>query len=185
MELSEKTLINKLLAGDELALKYFYQANKERLFNYISQKIDNTNDAEEILQDVFIESLDALRNFTFKSSLYTFICSITNHKVIDFYRKQKIRQVVLSRLPADIAPLLSQFLSPEEEFNVQEVKQQIKVVFSRLKPKYAELLKLKYIEGFSMQEIAQKLLTTVKSVESSLFRARNSFMKEYRLLYVR
>lgn len=185
MEYSDKQLVEQLLLGDERALKSFYSTYKDRLQKYILNKIDNAQDAEEILQDVFMESLDALRNFTFKSSIYTFICSIANHKIIDFYRKQRVKQIVLSKLPEDITPLLSQFLGPEEEFDVQEVKTQIKVVFAKLKPRYAQLLKLKYIEGFSMNEIAEKLVISVKSVESSLFRARISFIKEYRLLYVR
>lgn len=185
MQDSEIRLVEKLLKGDNKALKSYYNGFKNRLYSYISNKVSNVQDAEEILQDVFIDSLDALRNFTFKSSLFTYLCSIANHKIIDFYRKQKIKSVVISALPEDITPLISQFLGPEEEFNVIEVRAQIEVVLAKIKPNYARLLRLKYIEGMSMQEIAEKLLTTVKSVESNLFRARSSFMKEYRLLYVR
>ncbi len=185
MKEDERRLVEKLLSGDSKALKSYYSGFKGRLFSYISNKVGNVQDTEEILQDVFMDSLDALRNFTFKSSLFTYLCSIAKHKVIDFYRKQKIKSVVLSALPEDITPLISQFLGPEEEFNVAEVRAQIELVLAKIKPSYAILLKLKYIEGLSMQEIAKKLLTTVKSVESNLFRARSSFMKEYRLLYVR
>lgn len=184
MILCEKDLIDKILLGDAVALNYFYLDYKNRLFKYILKKISSREDAEEILHDVFMESLDSLRNFTFKCSLNTFLCSIANHKIIDFYRKQKVKNVVLSALPEDITPLISKLLGPEEEFNVSEVRQQIKVVMNKLRPHYAVILKLKYVEGFSMEEIAQKLITSVKSVESMLFRARSAFTKEYKLLYV-
>ncbi len=180
---SEKLLINKLLLGDAKSLNSYYRSYKERLLRYINNKIANPQDGEEILQDVFLGSLDALRNFTFKSSLYTYLCSIANHKVIDFYRKQKIKNIVFSRLPGNISPLVSQLLTPEEELSSKEVKEQIKEVMRRIKPVYSTLIRLKYVEGYSLKQIAKKLVISCKSAESMLFRARTSFVKQYILLY--
>lgn len=181
--LVEKTLIECLLAGDERALRSYYKLHKSRLEAFVSRKIDNMKDVEEIVQDVFLASLDALRDFKYNCSLNTFLCSIASHKIIDFYRRQKVKNVVFSQLPEDFIPLISKLLGPEEEFDLQEIKEQISVVFSRLSMKYQQILKLKYIEGLSMKEISIKLEMTIKSVESMIFRARQAFVKEYTLLY--
>ena len=183
MELTDRQLVEKILSGERKSLTYFYNHLKPRLHNFISLKVGNFHDSEEITQDVFMASLDALRDFSFKCSLYTFICSIAKHKIIDYYRKKKIKTIVFSQIPEGLTPLISQFLGPEEEFNIVEVRGQITEVFRRLKPKYAYILKLKYIEGLSINHIAEKLLTSIKSVESMLFRARIAFAKEYRFLY--
>lgn len=178
-------MIEKILNGEKKALRQFYTDQKPRLYRYIINKVNSPEDAEEIMQDVFLQSIDAMRNFTFKSTLKTFIVSITNHKIIDFYRKRKIKNVVFSKLPPNVMPLISNLLGPEEEFNAIEMRLNIKEVFSKIKPNYSNILKLKYIEGFSVIEIAQKLFVSNKSVESILFRARAAFIKEYKLLYAR
>ncbi len=181
--MSDKELIDKLLQGDEKVLRSYYSLYKLKLSRFIDGRVSNYEDSEEILQDVFIQSLDALRNFTFKSSLTTFLYSIAGHKIIDFYRKKKIKQIVFSKLPEDITPLISKLLGPEEELYNKEVKQQIKQVLRRIKPVYSTIIKLKYIDGLSVKQIAKKTFMSAKSVESALFRARSSFVKEYRYLY--
>lgn len=180
---SERDLIETILVGDERALRAYYAAYKSRLQSFVSKRIDNNKDAEEIVQDVFLASLDALRDFKYNCTLNTFICSIASHKIIDFYRKQKVKNLMFSQLPEDFIPLISKLLGPEEEFDLQEIRGQISVVFSRLSLKYQQILKLKYIEGLSMKEISSNLEMTIKSVESMIFRARQAFIKEYSLLY--
>lgn len=183
--MTDRELIAKILKGDKEGLGKFYYNYKSRLFNFIKRKVNSLEDGEEILQDVFIESLDALRDFTWRSSLYTFLCSIASHKIIDYYRKRKIKNILFSQLPEDIRPLVSQILSPEDEYSLSEIRQQIETVFKRIKPSYSLILKLKYIEGFSIVEIAKQLLVSSKSAESNLFRARVAFVKQYRLLYIK
>lgn len=184
-EMTDEDLVGKLLKGDEKALRTYYILYKSRLSNFISNKISSYEDGEEILQDVFIQSLDALRNFTFKSSLLTFLYSIANHKIIDFYRKRKLKQIVFSKLPEDITPLVSKLLGPEEQFQSKEVKEQIKQSLRRIKPVYSTIIKLKYVEGLSVKQIARKTFMSAKSVESALFRARSAFAKEYKYLYIK
>ncbi|MBI3486267.1 sigma-70 family RNA polymerase sigma factor [Candidatus Daviesbacteria bacterium] len=182
---SDLSLINELLLGNESALRQFYNSYRNRLMLFIKSKIDSIEDVEEITQDTFLDCLDALRNFNGKSSLYTFLISIAKYKIIDYYRKQKIKNIVFSKLPENITPLISQLIGPEEEFDAKEVRSQINIVFAKLKPLYTRILKLKYLEDLSVIEISKSLLVSSKSVESMLFRARLAFVKEYKLLYVK
>lgn len=176
--MTDKELVSQILKGNEKALRYFYKTYQPRLLNIIKGKIANESDAEEILSDVLLASIEAMRDFSFRSSLYTFIVSIANHKVIDFYRRKKIKHVVFSRLP-NIEPLISTFFGPEETFDDAILKQKIMQTFQSLSPKYRQILKLKYIYGFSVSEIAKKLSLSFKSVESQLFRARKAFVFAY------
>lgn len=178
--MEEKKLVSQILAGNEKALRLFYHAFRPRLLTFIKGKIANDKDAEEILQDVLLASLEALRDFSFRSSLYTYICSIANHKVIDFYRRKKIKDVVFSKL-SDVEPLISTFFGPEDCLNEELLRQKIKQTFRNLAPKHSRILKLKYIYGFTVTEIAQKLSISFKSAESQLFRARRAFILAYSL----
>lgn len=176
--MDEKKLVNKILAGDKKATERFYKKYSKRLLNFILLKIDDPRDAEEILQDTFISALDSLPLFSYQSSLFTWLCSIAKHEVADFYRKKKIKTILFSRLPI-LEGLAGQALGPEEKLMRKEIKSKIKIVFKKLSEGYRQILRLKYIEGRSVAQIAKELGTTFKAVESKLFRARVAFQKEY------
>lgn len=175
---AEKVLVNRILIGDETALNSFYKKYYPSLYTFIGKKINSREDIEEILHDSFLATIEALRDFSFKCSLFTFICSIANHKVIDFYRRKKIKKIVFSKFES-IEPLLSSIFGPEEIFDEEILKENIKTTFKKLAPPYEKILKLKYIHGFSVSEIAGKLNITFKSAESQLFRARKAFVSVY------
>ena len=144
-----------------------------------AKKINNPRDCEEILQDTLLAAIEGLRDFQYKSTLFTYLCSIAKHKIIDFYRKKKIKKIVFSQFE-NIEPLLLELFGPEEAFNGQILKQKINKTFASLSPNYRLIIKLKYVYGYSVEEIAGKLAITFKSAESLLFRARKAFEYSYR-----
>lgn len=176
--MDDEKLVSQILTGNEKTLRHFYHKYQPRIATFIKNKIANEKDAEEIIQDTLLACLEALRDFSFKSSLFTFICSIANHKVIDFYRRKKLKAVVFSRIP-DVEPLISTIFGPEESLDEELLKQKIKQTFENIAPKYRRILKLKYIYGFTVTEIARKLSMSFKSAESQLFRARRAFVLAY------
>ena len=174
----EQKLINKILAGNKNAAGELYEKYSKKLLNFILLKIDISCDAEEILQDTFISALDSLPLFSAKSSFFTWLCGIAKHEIADFYRKKKIKTIFFSRLPI-LEELAGRALGPEEKLMEMEVKKRIKIVFKNLSEGYQQVLRLKYVEEYSVARIAKKLGMTFKSVESKLFRARIAFQKEY------
>jgi RNA polymerase sigma-70 factor (ECF subfamily) len=176
----EKDIVAKILKGEEKALREFYQSYCPKLSCFVKGKIADEKDAEEVLQDIFLAFLESLRDFSFRSSLYTFIYSIAQHKIIDYYRRKRIKNIVFSKLP-ELGELVSTLSLPEEELDSELLCQKINGTFRRLAPKYEKILKLKYIYGYSVLEIAQKMSISFKSAESSLFRARRAFIEAYSL----
>lgn len=179
-KLDEKKIVKEILLGNERTLRFFYTHFARPLRSYIAHRINSEEDTEEILQDVLIATLEGLRDFSFRSSLFTFMCSIANHKVIDFYRRKKIKNIVFSRL-GDIEPFLSTLLSPEEALDEELLKEKIKKTFQKMSPTYSKILRLKYIYGYSVTEIAHILSISFKSAESQLFRARKAFVANFSL----
>lgn len=177
-ELKEKKLINQILAGDRKAVEKLYKKYSSRLLNFILLKVHDHQKAEEIVHDTFISALDSLPLFSGKSSLFTWLGAIAKHEVADFYRKQKLKTILFSRLPI-LEELAGQALGPEEKLMEKEIKGKMKAVFQKLSEGYGQVLRLKYIEGYSVGQIADQLGTSFKAVESRLFRARIAFQKEY------
>lgn len=173
--MDETTIIAKILARDRRALLVFYRRYAPKLSRFIAAKVANPADAEEILQDTLYAFLEAIRDFQGKSNIQTFLFSICNHKVIDYYRRKKLKHAVFSQLP-QLEGLISPLISPEEELDAVLIKEKIHAVLGRLLPRHRQILLLKYFDGLSVAEIAKHLTMTFKSVESQLFRARKAFV---------
>lgn len=174
----KEELIKEVIAGDQQAIKKFYQKYKLRLLNFIFQKVGRREDAEEILQDTMISAIDSLPLFRKNSSLYTFLCSIAKHEIADFYRKKKIKTFLFSHFPR-LENIVFQALSPERALEEKEIKREVIRTLRSLSEGYSRILRLKYIDGLSYREIGRKLKKSIKAVESQLARARQAFAEAY------
>ncbi len=174
----EQRLLARILAGDRRALATFYYTYTPRLRRFIAVKVGSREDGEEILQDTLFAFLEDVRDFLGNSSVQTYLFAICNHKVIDFYRRKKMRHVVFSRLP-QLESLISPLLRPEEELDITIIKEKIHGVLGRLLPGHRQILVLKYLDELSVDEIAEKLAISFKSAESRLFRARKAFVEAF------
>lgn len=170
----EEILVKKILENNERAVNQFYNKYKPPLYSFIRKRVSDNQDIEDILQQTLFAALNSLPNFRFRSSLFSWLCAIAHHEIVDFYRKKKLKTILFSKIPF-LKEAVDKALKPEERYLRYELQKEIKNVFSQLSEGYSKILRLKYIEEFSMKEIAQRLKTTIKAVESRLTRARKKF----------
>ena len=176
--MEETDLIDKILHRDRRALHEFYQTYKPKLEIFITRKVGNPHDGEEILQDTLFAFLEALRDFHGSCTISTFLFSICKYKVIDYYRRKKLHNLVFSQTPY-LEELVSPLLNPEEELDAIVLKEKLKQAFARILPMYRLVLELKYIDDQSVWDIARRCAWTLKKTESLLFRARKAFIKAF------
>lgn len=176
--MDDATFVQRLFARDRRVVLSFYRSYAPKLRRYIRSKVSHTEDAEEVLQDTLCAFLEGLRDFQGNSSIKTYLYSICRHKVVDYYRRKRMRHIVFSQLPG-LEKLVSPLLTPEEAFDEARIREKIRDVFGSLAPVYRQVLVLKYVEDISVSDIAQKLSITFKSAESRLFRARKSFVEAF------
>lgn len=174
--MDDATLIKRLFAHDRRVVLAFYQEYAPQLRRFIAGKVANTQDSEEILQDTLFAFLEGIRDFEKKSSIRTYLFSICQHKVIDYYRRKKFKHLVFSQMP-QLEMLVSPLLGPEAVLDETLVKEKIRKVLALLAPVYRQVLELKYMEQVSVEEIAETLSISFKSAESRLFRARKNFVE--------
>lgn len=178
--LSEKdsVLISRLLNRDERALKSFYVLHKPSLLSFIQKTITDTDESEEIMQDTFLDFIEGLRDFRGQSSLKTYLYSITKHKIIDKLRRKKIRKIFFSHVPAFIIDSFATVFF-DDQLDRDHVIKKIDSVLAKLPHDYEVVLRLKYVEGRSVKEIASQTQLPFKTAESLLFRARKAFIHSY------
>ena len=177
----EKALLERIIKRDERALLRVYKKYHPSIFNYVKLQINNYQLAEELTQDIFLDFIEALRDFRFQSSLKTFLFSIARHKIVDQIRKKKIKSILFSRLPSYIVESLK-VVFIDEDIDKKELREKILKIIETLPNDYRVILRLKYIEGIKVGEIADRLKLNFKATESLLFRARKSFIKVYNSL---
>jgi len=174
--MNDAPLISRLFTHDRRAVDAFYRQYAPQLRRHIVTKVGNVLDAEEILQDTLFSFLEGIRDFREHCSIRTYLYSICHHKVIDYYRKKKLRHIVFSQMPK-LEALVSPLSGPEEELDAVFVKDKIRTVLTRLLPIHRKVLLLKYLDQVSVSDIASQLSISFKSAESRLFRARRAFVE--------
>jgi len=176
--MKEQVLIQKVIANDKKALRQFYKTFKPKLERFFGRRIGDRHDCEEVVADTLLSAIDSLPLFSGKSKLSTWVMAIAKHELVDYYRRKKIKTFVFSHFPF-LERLVSKALSPELALEEKEAKRKIAGAFEKTSEGYQHILRLKYMDGLSMREIAERLEMTVKAVESKLSRARKAFRKHF------
>ena len=145
--------------------------------------LKNTEEAEDVSQEVFIEVYRSLKNFKGECALSTWIYRIATSKSIDQIRKKnrKKRFVLFNR---NIEPDETEYQNGTEYD--AERKERINALYKTMEklPENQRIaLTLNKIEGFSYKEISQIMKTTPKAVESLISRGKENMRKKLEIHY--
>jgi len=174
----DQQIVARIINRDERALHMLYKQYQPQIFGFVFKRIPHKHIAEEITQDIFIQFLEGLRDFRFQCSIKTFLFAIARNKAIDYMRKKKVKQVMFSHMPAFVVEGLAHIVM-DDELERKELQKKLEMTMRELPHDYRLILRLKYIEEYSVREIAKKLTKTFKSTESLLYRARKAFIACY------
>lgn len=181
----ERELVRMAQSGKESAFEELVRRHQQRVFALVSGILRRQEDVEDIAQQVFLKVYLSLRKFDQRAAFSTWLYKITVNECWDYLRKKKVRPLVyesdlseeqVSRLDGIVAAERV-VLGPNER---AEVKQLLERMLDKLTEQDRQLLILKEIEGFSVQELAEILDLNVNTVKVRLFRARGRILESYR-----
>jgi RNA polymerase sigma-70 factor, ECF subfamily len=172
------SFIERILSGDSKAVVQFYKSYSPRILAYLSKKLPHLEDAQEITNDVFLEAIDSLALLQKEENVSAWLYRIAHNKMVDFYRKKKIKSILLSQVPF-LQIVANEINQPEFQFEKDRIRDRIEKILLSLPEEYRKILKLRYEEGFPVKMLAKKLSLSFKAAESLLFRARQSFKLAY------
>lgn len=144
----------------------------------MAQKIDDEGVAEELTNDILWAAYESLPTFNHKCSEFSFICSIAKHKIIDYYRKKKLKTILFSASPM-FEEIADKAIGPERDVLKNELKEEIDRTLEEIREGYGKILRLKYIDGLKIDKIAQITKLSIKAVESRLIRAKKQFQSSW------
>jgi RNA polymerase sigma-70 factor (ECF subfamily) len=133
---------------------------------------------EEIAQDTFAAAWLSFDRFQRESSFQTWVCAIARNKLNESYRKairREKREFVFKEEPVERAD----GFDLEEAVLSRETGREVLRALQSLSPSYRYALILKYVDGFSVKEIAGVMGRTAKAVDGVLQRAKAAFERAY------
>lgn len=167
------------------ALKDLYNMFGRRVYNTALSIVQNTSDAEEITQDVFIEINRSISKFKAQSSIGTWIYRIAVNRSLDFvrYRKRKKRWGLGGLFRVDESIEVPDFHHPGIELENKEKAAILFKAIDRLPENQKTAFVLAMIEELPQKEIAEVMNNSVKAVESLLQRAKENLRKDLENFY--
>jgi RNA polymerase sigma-70 factor, ECF subfamily len=181
----DRELVRLSQEGTQAAFEELVRRHQQRVFALVAGILRRPDDVEDIAQQVFLKAYLGIRRFDQRAAFSTWLYKIAVNECWDYLRKRKVRPLIyeadlseeqVSRLDG----IVSSSRPPEGPSARAETREILERMLQALPEQDRQLLVLKEIEGFSVQELAEILDLNVNTVKVRLFRARGRIMDTYR-----
>jgi len=160
-QFTDEELVEQIKSGDTEALDILVKRYMDKVYNRVRGLVPDA-DAEDVTQDIFISLVDSIQSFRGKSAFGTWFHRIVMNKVADYHRKVSRRREQFGdkHPPRSVNP----WKAADDELIVKEALRE-------LPQKHSEVLILKFSEGLTFGEMAEKLDLTYEATRSRYRRA--------------
>lgn len=177
--LEDFELIDKAVSnGDEQAYAKLMERYKRPVYHMILKMVRNVDDAEDLTIEAFAKAFKNLHRFKKDYTFSTWLFRIATNNAIDFIRKKKLETMSLDTSFKDDNGESVQIdvedknLNPQEEAIKAQKIELIQLFVTKLPSKYQRLVRLRYFQELSYEEIAGELDAPLGTVKAQLHRAR-------------
>lgn len=173
-----KLIDQATIENDEQAFAELMKRYKKPVYHMILKMVRNVDDAEDLTIEAFAKAFRNLKRFKKDYTFSTWLFRIATNNAIDFIRKKRLETMSLDSSFKDDSGEAVKIDVEDNELNPMEetIKSQkielIRIFVDKLPPKYQRLVKLRYFEELSYDEIAKELEAPLGTVKAQLHRAR-------------
>ncbi len=158
-----KVAQTKERAFTELIKKY-----QERLYWHIRRLVVEHEDANDVLQNMFIKVWNGLENFREDSQLYTWLYRIATNECLSFLEQQKKRSAVSFE---DVQEGLSEQVKASENFDANKLEWKLQLAIQQLPEKQRVVFTLRYYDEMPYEEMSRVLDTSEGALKASYHHA--------------
>lgn len=156
-------------------IETYYIAHRDELLAFVSSRLGGSDEAEDIVQNVFLRLLTSDKLIT-EITLPALVYTMTRHLITDYFR----RHTTFEQYEHYIKGVCSEAITMESVFSAKEIMERLERGLARLPQKCREIYRLHIYEGMKVSEISQQLGENYKSVEHRLGFARKSIRQYLR-----
>ena len=169
--------------GDEKAYEKLMNRYKKSVYFMLLKMTQNKDDAEDLTMESFAKAFKSLHKFNPQYAFSTWLFRIASNNCIDFIRKNKMRTfsintpVETDNGTIDNFDLPDNLELPDDYANRMDKAKFLQSVIDELPKTYSTLIKLRYYEELSYEEIAEIIGVPIGTVKAQLHRARELLYK--------
>ena len=181
MNQSENTLIRDLKQGSKKAFDLIYQMYAKRLYAYSLQFTKSSEDAEEIVQDVFVKLWINRENIRQEETLRSLLFIMTKHYLINAFRAK-----LNSPTYEEYVVWMEELSSEETHYDVEykDFLRQLDQALIKLHPTQKKIIELSRFQQLSNKEIAEQLSLSEQTVKNQLSLGLKNLREELSKLLV-
>jgi len=174
----EQALVNLARNGDPAAFTELVSRYDTRVFRLARHILQNQEDAEDVLQEVFLKAYTHLSGFEGNSKFYTWLARIAVNESLMKIRKRKTGKEVSLDEPVEVdgeevkREIAVWDKDPEKDYSREELKKILDDAVEKLAPIYRAVFLLRDVDELSTEETAAALDLSIPAVKSRLLRAR-------------
>lgn len=165
--------------GDQKAYAELMSRYRDSIYYLLLKMVNNKDDADDLTIEAFGKAFSRLHQYTPNYAFSTWLFKIASNNGIDFIRKRKLENLMSLDKPFGndesgemTMDIKSGNLDPEESAIKKQKIKMMREVVEKLKPRYRELVELRYFKEYSYEEISVQLDLPIGTVKAQLFRAR-------------
>ncbi|MGD9557177.1 MAG: RNA polymerase sigma-70 factor [Mangrovibacterium sp.] len=171
----DSVVLSKLRDNDLVAFEKVYMAYSEKLFHFAFSYLKSTFEAEEIVQEVFIQVWEMRHQIDPGRSFDSLIHRMTINRVYNQMKHQVVKQKYQNYLTQFDSSLQD---SPEAALHFKQLEAKINLLLTRLPEQQRTVFEMSRMKGLSHAQIANELGLSVRTVENQVYRA-SRFLKEH------
>lgn len=172
---SNQELVLLIQKDDRVAFYHIYERYSKRLYGFVLRYIKQKEDAEEIVQEVFVKIWETRNKIDAYSSFEAFLFTIAYNTTISLLRKRTSEKIYLDHLKSLQQCANSPDLIDEIQYN--ELNDRVQSLLNELTSRQKEIFQLSREEGLTHDEIAKKLDISVNTVKKHMANTL-SFLKQ-------
>lgn len=163
---SNQELLLLIQKDDRIAFYHLYDRYCRRLYGFVLRYLKQREDAEEIVQEVFVKIWESRNKIDAYSSFEAFLFTIAYNTTISLLRKRTNEAKYLDHLKS----LQQSNNSPDliDEIQYNELNDRVQLLLNELTPRQKEIFQLSREEGLTHDEIAKKLDISVNTVKKHM-----------------
>lgn len=171
-------LVERALNGDQMAYAKLMDTYRESIYFMMLKMVRTEDDAEDLTIEAFGKAFNRLHQYSPSYAFSTWLFKIASNNAIDYIRKKRVKITSMDNayinedgesIGLDVD---SGDKDPEEVKIHAEKVDLMRVIVTRLKPRYRDLIDKRYFQELSYEEIAEEMNLPLGTVKAQLFRAR-------------
>lgn len=175
----DQELLARIRAGDKLACAECIEHHAPGIYRLALRLMSNESDAEDVVQETFLNAFRAIGSFEGRSTLKTWLYRIAYNAAMTRLRRKRAKMVSVDDMFEQVEEgkslpqqLFNWCCLPEQEIQSSEVRAELEQAISNLSPKLKAVFVMREVEGLSTKECAEALNVSPSVVKTRLHRAR-------------